>query len=449
MNTNGSIIGVRLTPTTQAQAGYSFDLMTIRLGVNFLLKLVAIVALASATMEPVALASDNQQGHWTGTWAAAPAFVEGNTQYTNQTIRMIVHTSLAGNQVRVRFSNAFGSNPLKIGAAHIALRDAGAKIVVNSDRSLTFSGRSFIEVPVGALVISDPVDLSIPPLADLTVSVYLPGTSSADTSHIVANQISFVSQSPGDFTGAADLPGAGQTSEWDFLAGVDVLTDEGTAAIVVMGTSETDGIGSTFDTNRRWTDVLARRLQLDASHNNLSVLNEAHTGNRLLHPAPDGISFFGPAGLERFDRDVLGQAGVKYMIVLLGLNDIAQPGVVAPPSEDVSAKDVIAGLLQLIERAHERGIVAYGCTILPFEGSLIAPGFYTPEKEAKREQINQWIRTSGAYDGVIDFDMVVRDPAHHKRMLPAFDSGDHTHPNDSGYKAMGQAIDLNLFEENP
>jgi len=280
------------------------------------------------------------------------------------------------------------------------------------------------------------------------VSLYLPGTSTAETSHIVANQTSFVAQSIGNFTGAIDLPGAGQTFEWDFLTGVDVLTDEGTSSIVVMGASETDGIGSTFDANRRWTDVLAKRLQLDASRNNVSVLNQAHTGNRVLHPAPDGISFFGPAALARFDRDVLGQAGVKYLIVLLGLNDIAQPGVVAPPSEDVSAKDVIAGLVQLIERDHERGIVAYGCTILPFEDSLIAPGFYTPGKEAKREEINQWIRTSGAYDAVIDFDKVVRDPAHPKRMLPAFDSGDHTHPNDSGYKAMGQAIDLNLFVED-
>jgi lysophospholipase L1-like esterase len=449
MKIKDSIVGGRPRPTAQAKLEYSFDHTTVRRDLNLLLKLAAMVVLTSAALELVAVASDSQQGYWTGTWAAAPALVEGNTQYTNQTIRMIVHTSLAGSQVRVRFSNAFGSNPLKIGAAHIALRDSGARIVVNSDRSLTFSGRSFIEVPVGALVISDPVDLWIPPLANLTVSVYLPGTSTAETSHIVANQTSFVAPIPGNLTGAVDLPGAGQTFEWDFLTGVDVLTDERNAAIVVMGASETDGIGSTPDANRRWTDVLAKRLQLDARRDNVSVLNEAHTGNRVLHPAPDGISFFGPAALARFDRDVLGQAGVKYLIVLLGLNDIAQPGVVAPPSEDVSAKDVIAGLLQLIERAHERGIVAYGCTILPFEDSLIAPGFYTPGKEAKREQINQWIRTSGAYDAVIDFDKVVRDPAHPKRMLPAFDSGDHTHPNDSGYKAMGQAIDLNLFVENP
>jgi lysophospholipase L1-like esterase len=407
--------------------------------------MVAIVALASAVLVPVAFAYDNQEGPWTGTWAAAPAFVEGNIQYMNQTLRLIVHTSLGGSQVRVRFSNVFGEQPLDIGAAHIALRNSDARIVINSDRSLTFSGRSFIQVPVGALVISDPVYLSVPPLVDLAVSVYLPGISTANTSHIVALQTSFVAQSPGDFTGSVDLPGAGQTYEWDFLSGVDVLDHERTAAVVVMGDSVTDGIGSTSDANRRWTDVLAKRLQSDNSRNNISVLNEALTGDRILHPAPDDISFFGPAGLARVDRDVLGQAGVKFLIVLLGLNDIAQPNIVAPQSEDVSAKDVIEGQLQLIERAHEKGILAYGCTLLPFEDSLIAPGFYTPEKEAKRETINQWIRTSGAYDAVIDFDKVVRDPTHPKRMLPAFDSGDHTHPNDSGYQAMGRAIDLNLF----
>ena len=444
MNTHHSITGVGVAHA-QLEPGEGFDQRTGRARHDLLLLMVAIVALTSAFLAPVAFAYSNQEGPWTGTWAAAPAFVEGNTQYTNQTLRLIVHTSLGGSQVRVRFSNVFGAQPLDIGAAHIALRNSDARIVINSDRSLTFGGRPFIQVPVGALVISDPVDLSVPPLVDLAVSVYLPGVSIANTSHIVAMQTSFVAQSPGDFTGAIDLPGAAQTYEWDFLSGVDVLNQERTAAIVVIGDSVTDGIGSTSDNNRRWTDVLAKRLQSDSSRNNISVLNEALTGDRLLHPAPDGISFFGPAGLERVDRDVLGQAGVKFLIVLLGLNDIALPNVVAPASEDVSAKDVIAGQLQLIERAHEKGILVYGCTLLPFEDSLIAPGFYTPEKEAKREIINHWIRTSGAYDAVIDFDKVVRDPTHLKRMLPAFDSGDHTHPNDSGYQAMGRAIDLNLF----
>jgi hypothetical protein len=325
-----------------------------------------MVTLASSALVSAAFAGDKREGHWTGTWATAPVFAEGNTQYTDQTFRFIVHTSLGGSQVRVRFSNTFGSQPLKIGAAHIALRDSGAKIVANSDRTLTFSGRPFIEVPVGAVLISDPVYLTVPPLVDLAVSVYLPGISNSDTAHAFAFQTSFVAPSLGDFTGAVDLPGAGLTFEWDFLTGVDVLDEERTAAIVILGDSVTDGLGSTSDANRRWTDVLAKRLQFHSCRNDVSVLNEGVGGNRILHPAPDGISYFGPATLARFDRDVLGQAGVKYLIVLLGLNDIAQPGVLAPPSEDVSAEDVIAGHLQLIERAHEKGIVAYGCTIPPF-----------------------------------------------------------------------------------
>jgi lysophospholipase L1-like esterase len=445
MTIDDSIAAVRLTPTRHAKLGPGFAQETRRRGLDLLLKVMAIVVLAGGVIVPAAPASDSQDPHWTGTWAAAPSFAEGNTQYTNQTLRLVVHTSLGGNQLRVKFSNTFGSKPLKIGAAHIAFRNVNAKIVVNSDRVLTFSGRPFVEVPVGALVISDPVYLRVAPLIDIAVSVYLPGVSTADTSHIVAQQTSFVAHSHGDFTGAADLPGAGQTSEWDFLTGIDVLDNEPTAAIVAVGDSGTDGIGSTPDSNRRWTNVLAKRLQSDSNHNKISVLNEALTGNRLLHPAPEGISFFGPAALARLDRDVLGQAGVKYLVVLLGLADIGQPGVVAPPAEEVSADDVIAGLLQLIERAREKGVVVYGCTITPFQNSLLGPGFYTPEKELKREEVNHWIRTSGAYDAVIDFDKVIRDPTHPKRILPAFDSGDHTHPNDAGYKAMGQAIDLNLF----
>ena len=230
-----------------------------------------------------------------------------------------------------------------------------------------------------------------------------------------------------------------------FLTGVDVLEHGRPAAIVVLGDSATDGIGSTSDTNRRWPDFLARRLQARNGFDPVSVLNEDDTGNRILHPAPPGDDLFGPAAFVRFDRDTLGQAAVKYLIVLLGVTDIAEPGVVAPASEEVSAEDIVAGYLQLITRAHERGILAYGCTLLPVKDSLIGPDFWTPEKESKREQVNEWIRTSGAFDAVIDFEEVVRDPTQPLQLLPAFDSGEHTYPNDAGYRAMAEAIDLNLF----
>ena len=408
---------------------------------------VALFGVVSLAI-PLSFAADNagvsDEQHWVGTWSAAPESIVGSSSYVDQTLRLIVHTSIGGNRVRVRISNTFSTESLLIGTAHIALRKAGAEIIASSDRPLSFGGKASFTVPAGALVLSDPVDLDVPSQADLAVSIYLPAFSLANTTHLVAQQTNYVAQMPGDFTSATNFPGAGTTFEWDFLTGVDVVRRHGAAA-VVLGDSVTDGIGSTPDTDRRWPDFLARRLQAQNGLRHLAVLNEGNTGNRILYPAPPQSDFFGAAALARFDRDVLGQAGVKYLIVLLGTNDIAQPGIVTPDSEEVSANDIIAGHLQLIARAHERGVLAFGCTLLPFKNSLIAPEFYTPEKNAKREAVNEWIRSSGAYDAVIDFDKAVRDPAHPLQVLPAYDSGDHTHLNDAGYRAMANAIDLNLF----
>lgn len=411
---------------------------------NLIAALFGVVSLGAI---PVSFAADDndQEQHWTGTWATATTELSGATQYENQTLRLIVHTSIGGHQVRVRISNAFGAESLVIGAAHVALRKSGARITPGTDRALSFSGRSSFTIPAGALALSDPVRLDVPPLSDLAVSIYLPAPSTATTTHIVTMQTNYVAQAAGDLTGAPDLPGAGAPDGWDFLTGVDVSTDSPGTAIVIVGDSVTDGLGSTPDKNRRWPNFLSQRLEARRGLNHVAVLNEGIIGNRLLHPAPPGIDFFGPAMLARFDRDVIGQAGLKYLIVLLGTNDIAQVGIVAPESEEVSAEDIIAGHLQLIARVHERGVLAYGCTLLPFKNSLIAPDFYTPEKNAKREAVNEWIRTSGAYDAVIDLDKAVRDPEDPLQLSPAYDSGDHTHPNDAGYKAMANAIDLNLF----
>ena len=416
---------------------------------QFLARSAAIlVGLAGLAATPASLAADKRDDRWVGAWSAAPAPLNGAGQYQDQTLRLIVHTSIAGSQVRIRISNAFGTESLVIGAAHVALRKAGASIVPGTDRALSFSGNPSFTIPAGALAVSDPVYLATPALTDLAVSIYLPVLSTANTTHIFAQQTSYLAKSAGDFTSAADLPGADTTGEWDFLTGVDVTDAGGGEAIVTVGDSITDGLGSTPDTNRRWPDILATRLQARRGLKQFAILNQGITGNRVLHPAPPGLDFFGPAGLARFDRDVLGQAGVKYLIVLLGLNDFAQVGVIAPDSEQVSASEVIAGYLQFITRAHERGIVVYGCTLMPFENSAIAPNFYSPEKEANRQAVNEWIRTSGAYDAVIDFDKAVRDPAHPRKILAAYDSGDHTHPNDAGYKAMAQAIDLDLFRSD-
>jgi lysophospholipase L1-like esterase len=400
-----------------------------------LVGLAACAAIASPST------SDIDQEHWVGAWSAAPTQASTQVQYTNQTLRLIAHTSIGGTRTRVRISNTFGTETLFIGAAHVAIRNTGASIVPDTDRALSFSGRSSFAVPVGGLVLSDPVDLDVAPRTDLAVSIYLPELSTGDTTHVRGQQNNYVSQMPGDFTAALDLPNPAVIARWDFLTGVDVDTWSGTA-IVAFGESMTAGVGSTPDTNRRWPDFLEQRL-LQNHFKRVAVLNEGLPGNRILYPGPPKAIFFGPSALARFDRDVLGQAGLKYVIVLLGGNDIVQPGANAPVSEEVSADDVIAGHLQLITRAHERGILIYGGTTPPNENSTLFP--WTLEHEAKREAVNEWIRTSGAYDAVIDFDDVLRDPTHPQRLLPAFDSGDHTHPNDAGHNAMANAIDLNLF----
>jgi lysophospholipase L1-like esterase len=384
--------------------------------------------------------------HWVGTWATGPAGPAGAPkQYSDQTLRLIVHTSVGGDRVRIKISNAFGTGPLIIGAAHVARRSAGAKITAGTDRAVTFSGQPSFSIPTGALVLSDPVSLPLPPLSDLAVSIYLPGVSIASTTHLMALQTSYIAAGTGDFTGDADLAGATPTTFWDFLTGVDVSEKVPAATIVAFGDSITDGVDSTIDTNHRWPNHLAERLQSRDPTSHFGVLDEGIIGNRILHPTePKFGNLFAPPGLARFDRDVLSQAGVKFVIVLLGINDIGHPGADAPASDFVSPDDITAAYLQLIGRAHQHGIRIYGCTLTPFEGTVL-PGYFSPAKENLRQAVNRWIRTSGAFDAVIDFDQAARDPGHPARFLPAFDGGDHLHPSDAGLKAMADAIDLNLF----
>jgi lysophospholipase L1-like esterase len=384
--------------------------------------------------------------HWVGTWAASPASPPSNVQrFNNQTLRLVVHTSIGGDQARVHLSNVFGSEPLMVGVVHLALRSSASGIVPGSDRAVTFGGRPSITIPSGAQAVSDAISLNVSQSADLAVSVYFPGTVAAQTVHPMALQTSYVSPE-GDFTKAAELPANATTiTSWPFLSAISVRAPEKTAAIVALGDSITDGAASKADTNRRWPDRLAQRLLARVGSNQYAVLDEGISGNRLLHDGapPTGLAF-GVSALARFDRDVLAQPGVADVIVLIGINDIGHPGSGAPESEDVSAEDIIAGLGQLIERAHEKGLRIFGCTITPFEGTTFH-GYFTAAKEPKRLAINSWIRRSQAFDGVIDFDKATWDPEHPSRLLPAYDSGDHLHPNDAGLKAMGDAIDLGLF----
>jgi len=395
-----------------------------------------------------ALADSRDDARWTATWATGPAGpAPGSSQtFANQTLRDIVHTSVGGTQVRVKLSNTFGADPIAIGSARVARRRAGAQIDPATDRRLTFSGIDHVTIPVGAMVVSDPVELDVPALSDLAVSIYLPQPTVGATMHANALQTSYIAAGTGDATAAADLPGAATTVSWHFVTGVDVRA-RGGATVVALGDSITDGTNSSVDANLRWPNVLASRLQARRGVGQLGVIDQGIIGNRILHPTePQFDNLFGPAGLARFDRDVLAQAGVAYVIVLLGINDIGHPGSSAPDSETVSAEEIEAGLRQFVVRAHEHGIKVFGATLTPFENTTLV-GFFSPEKEVKRQAVNRWIRTAGQFDGVVDFDAAIRDPSHPARILPAFDGGDHLHPSDAGQQAMGQAIPLGLFAD--
>jgi lysophospholipase L1-like esterase len=377
--------------------------------------------------------------HWTGTWTTTPAPIEG-LALRDQTLRMIARISIGGGSLRVRLSNAYGRRALDIGSAHLALRSQGVGIVEGSDRPLTFSGSAAASIPAGALIVSDPVDLEVPPLADVAVSFHLPGDVPETfmiTGHGNAHQTSYISP-PGDFTAAPDMPVGQATEAFLFLSTVEVLAPDETGGIVALGDSLTDANTSTLDANCRWPDQLARRLVARAGARPMAVMNQGIGGNRILH---DGR---GDSGVRRFDRDVLAQPGVMHAIVLLGINDIRNRSQL--PDEVVSADAMIAGLQQMTIRAHAAGLKIYGGTLLTFENETFNPGFYTPRGEAKRQAVNAWIRSSGAFDAVIDFEAALRDPSHPTQMLPKWDVGDHLHPSDAGFLHMGDVIDLSLFD---
>jgi lysophospholipase L1-like esterase len=393
--------------------------------------------------------------HWVGTWATAPvgrastpptaaADAGRGTQragpaplnFQNQTLRQIVHTTVGGSRARVVFSNAFGSEPLAIGAAHVALRDKQAAIVTSTDRQLTFAGSQSATIPPGAALFSDPVNLSMPPLADFAVDLYLPGdtagSSSPITFHNGARQTSYVSPE-GNHVGAAEMPVQTTTTSWFFITRVEVAAPVATGAIALFGDSITDGFNSTPDTNNRWPDHLAQRFRGGSGRVARGVLNLGIDGNQVLH---DGA---GVSALARFDRDVLVQSGVTQVVVLEGINDLGMRRNPRPAVEDLTF-----GHMQLIARAHARGLTIFGATLLPYEGTIF-PGYYSAEGDEVRQKFNEWLRTSHAYDGVIDFDVVMRDPSHPARMLPQYDSGDHLHPNDAGYAMMARSVNLALL----
>ncbi|HTB15589.1 MAG TPA: SGNH/GDSL hydrolase family protein [Bryobacteraceae bacterium] len=392
------------------------------------------------------------QTHWVGTWGAAPSpqlpVAEMESQklvFHHQTLREIVHISIGGDSVRVRLSNTFGTEPVEIGAAHVAVISSGSAIDPATDHALAFGGRGRIEIPAGAVVLSDPVRLKVAPAANLAISLYLPKDAVGGGVHYSAQQTNYIAQ--GDTTAAVSLDHPATITSWVFLTGVDVQAPAAAGSIIAFGDSITDGARSTVDSNHRWPDTLAARLLARKSGVQLGVVDMGIGGNRILHEGAASKRLqFGINALARFDQDVLAQPGVRYLMILEGINDIGHAGSSAPASEAVSAEDIIAGLSQMIERAHERGIKVIGATITPFEGEgNTQRGYWTPEKAKVREAVNAWIRSGKGFDGFVDFDKAVRDPANPNKILPAFDSGDQLHPGDAGYKAMGEAISLSLF----
>jgi len=413
-------------------------------------KRLGLAGLAAACLLAAAGAKA-EDPQWARSWGASPQAptaalgnFPGSPTFHDQTVRQVVRISGGGRKVRVRFTNEFGTAPVAIGAAHLALAGAAGAIQPGSDHVLTFGGKPTAVIRAGAPLLSDPVDMTVQPLARLSISVYLPDQVDACTCHGTSVETGYVTA--GDATGAATIPaGAGPLLPRVLLSAVEVAPAGPAKTIVAFGDSITDGIGSTVDADRRWPDQFAQRLL--AARRPAYVSDQGISGNRVLN---DG---FGASALARFDRDVLATPALGYVIVFEGINDIGisymprtQGGPLAAfmktfAGAPVTADDIIAGYRQLIARAHEHGVKIYGATITPYEGA----GTYSAEGEAARQAVNAWIRTSGAFDAVLDFDAVWRDPAHPSQIRDGFHMGDHLHGSDAGYKALADSIDLGLF----
>lgn len=417
----------------------------------------ALVLIAFAIPQVVRPQTSQAGGHWIGAWSSsmqAPIRFPGVPPppvFKNETIRMIIRPEIGGQRIRLRLSNAFGSAPLRIEAVHVAVAQRGSAIAPGSDHEVTFDRAAAVEIPVGAPILSDPVEMSVQPFTEIAISIYVAMPTPADTIHFWGQHDTYIA-GPGDLTSKPDLPDAKTTTSWYWLAGMEVWNTQGAEATVAFGDSITDGAGVKQGAYLDWPDQLAQRLRNISEKRGIAVLNEGIGGNRVLH---DGA---GVSALARFDRDVLANPGVTNLIVLEGINDIGWPEMKPPPSmkvehpgvspfaaQKVTAADLILGLEQIIQRAHEHGIRVFGATMTPYEGA----DYYTAQGETIREEVNRWIKTSGAFDGVIDLDAAVKDPQHPLRFREDYQSGDHLHPSAAGYKVMADAIDLSLLRQAP
>ncbi|HOM40384.1 MAG TPA: SGNH/GDSL hydrolase family protein [Bacteroidales bacterium] len=373
---------------------------------------------------------------WVGTWSCAPQLVELHNMppepgLTNSTLRQVVRVSIGGDSVRVRFSNEFSSSPVTIRKANIALSAGGSKIDASTITMLTFNNNQEVTMEPGMAVTSDPVAFRIKPRTDIAITIFFGTTSPDVTGHPGSRTTSYLIS--GDHTSMPELSDAATADRWYIINGIDVKASDKAASIVVIGNSITDGRGSGTNKQNRWPDILAERLIQNPATSNVAVLNQGIGGNCVLRPC------LGPSALDRFEKDVLRQHGVHWLIILEGINDIGQaPDSIAAIS---IADNLITAYKQMTEKAHSSGIKVYGATILPFKGSF----YYTNFREAARRKVNEWIRQNNYFDAIIDFDMIMRNPEDTLSLLPETHTGDFLHPNEKGYLIMGESIDLKLF----
>jgi len=381
--------------------------------------------------------SSTPSGRWIGTWTTAQQLVEPRNMppepgLTNNTLRQIVHVSIGGDSLRVRFSNEFSTRPVTIKTAHIAVSAGGGAIVPETDQVLTFNGEKEVTMEPGTAVRSDPFGFALEPLGNVAITIYFSDTSPDVTGHPGSRTTSYLLA--GNAVSDVEFTGASQTDHWYVIDAIDVVSEESPGAVAVLGNSITDGRGSGTNKQNRWPDELARRLQKNPETRQVAVLNQGIGGNCVLRDC------LGPAAVSRFERDVLNAIGVRWLIVLEGINDIGQTRNAEAAAQ--VADNLIAAYQKMIERAHSAGIRVYGGTLMPVGGSF----YDAPFREKARNRVNKWIRNSGQFDAVIDFDEALRDPDNPRQLLPAADTGDHLHPNETGHQLMAETVDLRLFE---
>jgi lysophospholipase L1-like esterase len=423
---------------------YIFREIHARIAGAFLILVVAILQWPGASHAAdvngwITSWSASPQGRWNDELPAPMGIAEA---VDNQTIRQTARLSVGGNKVRIVLSNEYGARPLTIGAATVAIAAEDGKVEKGAEKALTWNGKSSVVVPPKAPIVSDPVELPVTALASLSVSVYFPKKTALSTVHWDGVQTAYIS-GPGDFTKDPEFKPESTTKSRLFLSRILVDATADAKAVVFFGDSITDGNCSTPDQNNRWPDHIAERLQ-SSGHANVAVVNEAISGNRVLS---DGM---GINALSRFNADVLSHPRVATIVIMEGINDIGWPGdkSITPDEKQRGKDEIILGYKQLIDRAHAQGIRIVGATLTPFTDTfkgMPTEGYYTPEKEKIRQSVNEWIRTSGAFDGIIDFDKATEDPAKPGYIRADYDCGDHLHPNDAGYKAMADAVDLNML----